>query len=220
MNVCSGPERDIPPVTRSTGNQSSTRYRCVICFRKIARGVIPSGTGKMAIGIGRRDFISAIGGATVAWPLAAHAQRQAVMPVIGFLSSAAFNAYGEGVSAFRRGLIETGFNEGQNVTIEYRSAEGQYDLLPALASDLVDRKVSVLATAGGIPPARAAKVATTTIPIVFVMGSDPIKAGVVAGLNRPEGDVTGVSFLINSLGTKRIELISQLAKGFNNRNAC
>ena len=79
----------------------------------------------MAIGIGRRDFISAIGGATVAWPLAAHAQRPAVMPVIGFLSSAAFNAYGEGVSAFRRGLIETGFNEGQNVTIEYRSAEGQ-----------------------------------------------------------------------------------------------
>jgi putative ABC transport system substrate-binding protein len=164
----------------------------------------------MAIGIGRRDFISAIGGATVAWPLAAHAQRPAVMPVIGFLSSAAFNAYGEGVSAFRRGLIETGFNEGQNVTIEYRSAEGQYDLLPALASDLVDRKVSVLATAGGIPPARAAKVATTTIPIVFVMGSDPIKAGVVAGLNRPEGNVTGVSFLINSLGTKRVELISQL----------
>ena len=141
--------------------------------------------------------------------LKAHAQ-QPVMPVIGFLSSAAFNAYGEGVPAFRRGLNETGFIEGQNVAIEYRSAEGQYDRLPALASDLVGRKVSVLATAGGIPPALAAKAATTTLPIVFVMGSDPVKAGVVASLNRPEGNVTGISFLINSLGTKRVELISQL----------
>ena len=113
--------------------------------------------------------------------------------------------------AFRRGLNETGFIEGQNVAIEYRSAEEKYDRLPALASDLVGRKVSVLATAGGIPPALAAKAATTTLPIVFVMGSDPVKAGVVASLNRPEGNVTGVSFLINSLGTKRVELISQLA---------
>lgn len=105
----------------------------------------------MAISIGRRQFISALGGAAVARPLAAHAQ-QPVMPVIGFLSSAAFNAYGEGVPAFRRGLNETGFIEGHNVAIEYRSAEGQYDRLPALASDLVGRKVSVLATAGGIRP--------------------------------------------------------------------
>jgi putative ABC transport system substrate-binding protein len=111
--------------------------------------------------------------------------------------------------AFRRGLNETGFIEGQNVAIEYRSAEGQYDRLPALASDLVGRKVSVLATAGGIPPALAAKAATATLPIVFVMGSDPVKAGVVASLNRPEGNVTGVSFLINSLGTKWVDLISQ-----------
>jgi putative ABC transport system substrate-binding protein len=163
----------------------------------------------MAISIGRRQFISALGGAAVVRPLAAHAQ-QPVMPVIGFLSSAAFNAYGEGVPAFRRGLNETGFIEGQNVAIEYRSAGGQYDRLPALASDLVSRKVSVLATAGGIPPALAAKAATATLPIVFIMGSDPVKAGVVASLNRPEGNVTGVSFLINSLGTKRVELISQL----------
>jgi putative tryptophan/tyrosine transport system substrate-binding protein len=139
----------------------------------------------MAISIGRRQFISALGGAAVVRPLAAHAQ-QPVMPVIGFLSSAAFNAYGEGVPAFRRGLNDTGFIEDQNVAIEYRSAEGQYDRLPALASDLVGRKVSVLATAGGIPPALAAKAATTTLPIVFVMGSDPVKAGVVASLNRPE----------------------------------
>ncbi len=158
------------------------------------------------ISIGRRQFISALGGAAIVRPLAAHAQQA----VIGFLSSAALNAYGEGVPAFRRGLNETGFIEGHNVAIEYRSAEGQYDRLPALASDLIGRKVSVLATAGGIPPTLAAKAATTTLPIVFVMGSDPVKAGVVASLNRPEGNVTGVSFLINSLGTKRVELISQL----------
>jgi len=155
----------------------------------------------MAISIGRRQLISALGGAAVVRPLPAQAQ-QLVMPVIGFLSSAAFNAYGEGMPAFRRGLNETGLIEGQNVAIEYRSAEGQYDRLPALASDLVGRKVSVLATAGGIPPALAAKAATATLPIVFVMGSDPVKAGVVASLNRPEGNVTGVSFLINSLGTE------------------
>jgi ABC transporter substrate binding protein len=133
---------------------------------------------QMVISIGRRQFISAVGGAAIVRPLVAHAQRP-VMPVVGFLSSAAFNAYGEGLPAFRRGLNETGFIDGQNVAIEYRSAEGQYDRLAALASDLVGRKVSVLVTAGGIPPALVAKAATTTVPIVFVMGSDPVKAGVV-----------------------------------------
>ena len=112
--------------------------------------------------------------------------------------------------AFKKGLAQTGYVEGQNATIEYRSAEGQYDRLPALAADLVGRNVSVLAVAGGVPPALAAKAATTSIPIVFVMGSDPIKAGVIASLNRPEGNVTGVSFLINALGTKRLELLSQM----------
>ena len=111
------------------------------------------------------------------------------MPVIGFLSSAAFNAYGDGVPAFRRGLNETGFIEGQNVAIEYRSAQGQHHRLPALASIWSAARFSVLATAGGIPPALAAKAATTTLPIVFVMGSDPVEAGVVASLNRPEGNV-------------------------------
>jgi len=163
----------------------------------------------MAVRIARRQFISVLGGTMAVRPLAARAQ-QAAMPVIGFLSSASPDTFAETVSAFHRGLNETGFVEGQNVAMEYRWAKGQYDRLPALAADLVGRHVSVLATLGGIPPARAAKASTTTIPIVFIMGSDPVKAGVVASLNRPEGNVTGVSFLINSLGTKRIELLIQL----------
>src|ERR1700683_4626078 len=165
--------------------------------------------GPMAIKIPRREFISALGGAAVVWPLKALAEQPA-MPVVGLLSSASPNAFGEGVAGFRRGVNENGFIEGRNVAFEYRWADGQYDRLPALAADLVGRKVFVIATAGGIPPALAAKAATTTIPIVFIMGSDPVKAVVVASLNRPEGNVTGVSFLINSLGTKRVELISQL----------
>ena len=156
----------------------------------------------------RRDFIKVIAGSATAWPLGAHAQQ----PLVGYLfSGAAASAFGAAeFKAFKKGLAQTGYVEGQNVAIEYLSAEGQYDRLPALAADLVGRKVSVLAVAGGIPPARAAKAATTTIPIVFVMGSDPIKAGVVTSLNRPEGNVTGVSFLINALGTKRLELLSQM----------
>jgi putative tryptophan/tyrosine transport system substrate-binding protein len=132
------------------------------------------------------------------------------MLVIGFLHSGSPGPFAYQVAAFNQGLNETGYVEGQNVAIEYRWADGHYDRLPTLAADLVGRKVSVLAPAGGIPPALAAKAATTTIPIVFLMGSDPLKAGVVTSLNRPEGNVTGVSFLINSLGTKRVELISQL----------
>ena len=165
----------------------------------------------MAIGIGRRQFISVLGGAAASWPLAARAQQPA-MPVIGFLASPpSASALGAGViKAFKKGLSETGYVEGRNVAIEERWAEGQYDRLPALAADLVGRKVSVLATNGGLPPALAAKAATTTIPIVFLMGSDPLKAGVVKSVNQPEGNVTGVSFLINSLGTKRLELLSQM----------
>jgi len=163
----------------------------------------------MAIDIGRRRFISAIGGAAAVWPRTALAQQTA-MPVIGFLGSGSPGPYAPIVKGFRDGLGQTGFIEGQNVAIEYRWAEGQYDRLPALAAELVGRQVSVLFPNGGIPPALAAKAATTTIPIVFVMGSDPLKAAVVMNFNRPEGNVTGVSFLINSLGTKRVELLSQM----------
>jgi putative ABC transport system substrate-binding protein len=158
----------------------------------------------------RRDFFTLVGGAVAAWPLSAHAQQPAI-PVIGFLHSGASGPLAAQVAAFNQGLNEIGYVAGQNVAIEYRWAEGQYDRLPALAADLVGRKVSVLAPAGGIPPALAAKAATTTIPIVFLMGSDPLKAGVVTSINRPEGNVTGVSFLINSMGTKRFELLSQMA---------
>jgi putative ABC transport system substrate-binding protein len=156
----------------------------------------------------RREFITLLGGTAVVWPLGGHAQQS--MPVVGFLQSASPGPYAPLVQAFRDGLGRSDFTEGRNVAIEYRWAEGQYDRLPAMAADLVARKVSVLAATGGIPAALAAKAATTTIPIVFLMGTDPIKAGVVTSLNRPEGNITGVSFLVNSLGTKRVELLSQL----------
>jgi putative tryptophan/tyrosine transport system substrate-binding protein len=158
----------------------------------------------------RREFLMLLGGAAVTRPLLARAQQPA-MPVIGYLHSGSPGPVAYQVAAFNQGLNETGYIEGQNVAIEHRWAEGHYDRLPALASDLVGRNVSVLAPAGGIPPALAAKAATTTIPIVFLMGSDPLKAGVVTSFNRPQGNVTGVSFLINSLGTKRVELLSQMA---------
>jgi putative ABC transport system substrate-binding protein len=158
----------------------------------------------------RREVITLLGGTAVTWPLAARAQQPA-MPVIGFLHSGSPGPLADQVAAFKQGLNESGYVEGRNVAIEYRWAEGHYDRLPALAADLVARKISVLAPAGGVPPALAAKAATAIIPIVFLMGSDPLKAGVVASLNRPERNVTGVSFLENSLGTKRLELLSRMA---------
>jgi putative tryptophan/tyrosine transport system substrate-binding protein len=157
----------------------------------------------------RRDFITLLGGAAAAWPLAALAQQPPV-PVIGFLNSASPGAFAPYVAAFLQGLKDTGYVEGQNLAIEYRWAAGQYDRMPALAADLVSRQVAVIVTTGGEPSALAAKAATATIPIVFNIGGDPVKLGLVARLNRPGGNATGVSLLTSALEAKRLGLLHEL----------
>ncbi len=163
----------------------------------------------MAIGIGRREFVAALGGAAVARPLAAHAQQPA-LPVVGFLSSRSPGEFASIVAAFLQGLRETGSIEGQNVAIEFRWAEGQYDRLPALATEMVGRKVAVIAAVGDVVSALAAKRAAPTIPIVFVIGGDPVRFGLVDSINRPGGNITGVSLISSGLGAKRLGLLHDL----------
>jgi putative tryptophan/tyrosine transport system substrate-binding protein len=157
----------------------------------------------------RREFITLLGGAAVTWPLAARAQQPA-MPVIGFLSSNRADALPQFTAAFREGLSAAGFVDGKNVTIEYHWADAHLERVPALALDLIRRRVNVLFTSGGDVPILVAKGATATIPIVFTTGSDPVAMGFVASLNQPGGNVTGVTFIASELGPKRVELLHEL----------
>src|SRR6516162_10125807 len=164
----------------------------------------------MAVHIRRRELIAALGGIAATWPLAARAQQQAI-PVIGFLSNTTPETYEPFVASFRRGLGQVGYIEGQNVTIEYRWGRNEGNRLPDLAKELVQRDVTVIVASGGDQAVRAAQAATRTIPIVATIGSDPVETGFVHSLNRPDGNITGVSVFAVQLVAKRLELAREFA---------
>ena len=166
----------------------------------------------MTLDIPRRNFIAALGGAVAAWPLAAHAQQQGAMPIVGFVHTGSPGDYlTQMTNAFNQSLKVAGYVEGQNLTIEYRWAEGHNERLPALMADLAGRRVAAILAAGGPAPARAAMTVTAIIPIVFVSASDPVAMGLVPSLNRPGGNVTGVSMVSSTIEAKRLETLHELA---------
>ena len=157
----------------------------------------------------RREFLGALGGAAAAWPLAGQAQQP--VPVVGYINALPFSTIEHHLSSFRHALNGMGFVEGRNLVVEYRSADGDYDKLPALVAELIDRRVAVIAAGGGTPVTRVVTAATKTIPIVFTTGGDPVKLGFVASMNRPGGNATGISVMTTTLEAKRLELLREVA---------